>query len=188
MGHRPEHDMGMQELRYWLEDLELRKKLEENQSVVVIGLVVVILFCLGVVACQLMGGGPGAGSSDVRLVYFDMDSQTVRIIDHTYPDLPTSPLEGTESVYIASVFSCEDCPKGKIKDGMTLEELKAEGMFVAWLEKRDPEVSEEMAMFGEGYSYRSLENDRWYKNTERGYEAIHAKLVERCSQARICLP
>ncbi|MBX2851294.1 MAG: hypothetical protein KTR15_06075 [Phycisphaeraceae bacterium] len=180
--------MGLQEIRYWFEDLELRKKLEENQSVAVVGLLVVIIFCLGLVMCQLTGGGPGSSTREFKLVYFDVDSQTIKIVDHKGPAQAASPLEGTDNVFIASVFACEACPEGQIKDGMNLDDLKAEGMFIAWLERIDPNMTDEMAMFGEGRSYRTLENDRWYKTTEKGYELINKRLLDRCPKARICRP
>jgi hypothetical protein len=188
VGHRPEHDMGLQEIRYWFEDLELRKKLEENQSITIVALLVVILFCLSLVVCQLIGGGPGTSTTAVQLVYYDLDSKTIKIVAHEYPAQPTSPLEGTENVFMASVFACEECPEGQIKDGMSLEDLKAEGMFIAWLERIDPNMTEEMAMFGEGNSYRTLESDRWYKTSEKGYERINQKLNDRCARPYICRP
>lgn len=180
--------MGLQEVKYWFEDLQLREKLEENQSIVLIAVVGLIVFSLSLVVCQLTGGGAGSYSSEVELVYFDTESQTIRVVDHKYPAMPQSPLEGTENVFLASVYACEECPKGKLKEGMTPEDLKANGMFIAWLEKVDPNISEEMAMFGEGYMYRTLENDKWYKATDRGYEQIVGALYDRCPTARICLP
>ena len=180
--------MGLQEIRDWYEDLELRRKLEENQSIVIIGLIVVIAFCLLLVMCQLFGGGPGSVSNKVKLVYYDLGNQQIKLVDHEYPAMPQSPLEGTEDVFLASVFKCTECPKGAIKDGMTADELEAEGMFIGWLEKIDPDVSEEMAMFGEGYLYRTVENDRWYKATDKGYEKINTRVYDTCKDARICLP
>jgi len=179
--------MGLQAIRDWYEDLELRSKLEENQSVVVIALIVLIVFCLGLVMCQVFGGRSSV-SSDVELVYYDLGNQTIKLVDHTYPAIPKSPLEGTENVFLASVFKCGECPKGTIKDGMTMQDLKSEGMFIGWLEKIDPNASEEMAMFGEGNLYRSVESDRWYRAMDQGYEAITQRVYARCSDARICLP
>ena len=124
----------------------------------------------------------------VKLVYFDTEAQSIRLIDHTYPAMPKSPLKGTSDVYLAAVFRCKDCPRGMLKDGMTLEELEKKGMFVGWLEKIDPNVSEEMAMFGEGYAYREVDGTKWYKETDRGYDQINSKIYDRCDNARICLP
>ena len=180
--------MGLEDIRYWWEDLELRKKLEENQSIVILGLLVIILFSLGLVTCQLMGGRQGSFSQEAELVYFDLTNQTIKIVDHEYPAPPTSPLDGTEDIFMARVFSCEELPEGTLKDGMTLDELKAKGMFVGWLERIDPEMSEEMAMFGEGQSYRTLENDRWYKTSEPGYEKIMKQFSARCPRAYNCVP
>lgn len=180
--------MGLQEIRYWYEDLELRKKLEENQSIVLIGLIAIIVFSLGLVVCQLTGGGGGSYSGEVKLVYFDVGNQAIRIVDHEYPGIPASPLEGTEDVFMATVFACEDCPKGSIKDGMTLDDLKAEGMFIGWLERHDPSMTEEMAMFGEGYQYRSIEDDKWYGQDEQAFQEIASAPYNRCQTAQVCMP
>lgn len=179
--------MSLQNLRDWYEDLELRQKIEENQSIIVIALIAVIVCCLGLVTCQMFGGG-ASYSSEVKLVYFDTENQSVRLVDHEYPAIPTSPLEGTTDVFLATVFACEECPQGKIKDGMTLEDLKANGMFVGWLEKVDPQMDEESAMYGEGYFYRSIDSDRWYKATDKGYQTINNRVYEKCQNARPCLP
>ena len=180
--------MGLQEIRYWLEDLELRKKLEENQSIAVIALLAVIIFCLVLVTCQLTGGGSGPSTSEVELVYFDLESQTIKIVEHQYPEQPSSPLTGTDNVFLTRVYSCKECPDGQVKDGMSLEDLKAEGMFIAWLEKIDPNMTDQMAMMGEGYSYRTVENDRWYTPADKSYAAINKRLFSECPRAWTCKP
>lgn len=180
--------MGLEEIRYWLEDLQLRKKLEENQSMVLIGLICLIVISLSLIVCQLTGGGANNYSSTVKLVYFDLGNQAIRVVDHEYPAIPASPLKGTTDVYLASVFACEDCPQGQIKDGMSLDDLKANGMFIGWLERYDPEATEEMMVFGQSSSFRTIESDRWYNPTEKGYEAINQRLYARCPQPQICLP
>ena len=181
--------MDLQDVRYWLEDLELRKKLEQNQSVVVAALALVIFISMCLVVCHLVGGpGGGSHSNDVRLVYFDTETNTIRVVDHEYPAIPASPLKGTDNVFLASVYSCEDCPEGAIKDGMTLDEIEEEGMFIAWLERIDPKANEDMALFGEGYEYRLPEGDKWYKSADPGYQKIIRDLYERCPTARVCLP
>ena len=180
--------MSLENIRYWFEDLELRKKLEENQSFVLIGLICIIVFSLSLVVCQLTGGGPRSYSSEVELVYFDLTSNTIRVVEHEYPEIPKSPLEGTEDVFMASVYACEECPEGAIKDGMSLDDLKAEGMFIAWLERYDANVTEEMAMFGESYLYRTIESDKWYKATDPGYDKLVRGLYDRCPKASRCQP
>ncbi|MEM6506464.1 MAG: hypothetical protein AAF711_13565 [Planctomycetota bacterium] len=180
--------MSLEDIKYWFEDLELRKKLEENQSIVLIALILVIVASLSMVFCHLVGGGPGSYSSTVELVYFDLDSETVRIVEHEYPDMPTSPLEGTDSVYLASVYSCQECPKGQIKDGMTLGDLKANGMFVAWIERIEPDIAHEQALSGEAYAYRTLDDETWHSGIEQGYDKVYQKMNRRCEGAWICLP
>lgn len=180
--------MSLEDIRYWFEDLELRKKLEENQSIAMSVLILIIVISLGMVVCHLVGGGSGSYSSTVELVYFDLESETIRVIKHEYPEMPTSPLKGTDNVFLASVYSCEECPKGLLKDGMTLDDLKQNGMFVAWLERIAPEITDEMALSGEAYAYRTLEQDKWFTGIEQGYDSVHRQVQERCPGAQICLP
>lgn len=180
--------MSLQDLKYWIEDLEIRKKLEENQSIVVIGLIALIIVSLGLIVCQMTGGGSGAISTKVKLVYYDLGNQKIRVVDHKYPDIPSSPLTGTTDVYLASVYACEECPPGTLKDGMSLSDLKENGMFIGWLERIDPEATENTVMFGEGYKYRTIEVDQWYSVSDKGFEMINRKVFERCPTARICLP
>ena len=180
--------MGLEDIRYWFEDLELRQKLEENQSIVLVGLILVIVFSLGAVLCQLTGGGGGSYTAEVELVYFDLGAQTVRLIEHEYPAIPASPLKGTDNVFLATVFSCEECEKGKIKDGMTVEDLKANGMFIGWLERIPEDVDDELMLYGEGYEYRTVDNDRWYKLEEAGSQKIMQAPYEKCPTVQVCLP
>ncbi|MEM9344996.1 MAG: hypothetical protein AAGB26_00120 [Planctomycetota bacterium] len=180
--------MSLEDIKYWFEDLELRKKLEENQSVVLIALILVIVVSLSMVFCHLVGGGARSYSGTVDLVYFDLESETVRIVKHEYPDTPASPLKGTDNVYLASVYSCKECPKGQIKDGMTLDDLKANGMFVAWIERIEPNITDELALSGQAYAYRTLEDETWYAGIEQGYDKVYQKMNRRCEGAWICLP
>lgn len=180
--------MSLQRLRDWYEDLELRDKLEENQSIVIVGLLAVILLSLGLVMCQMFGGGTASYSNKVKLVYFDTANQSIRVVDHEYPEMHKSPLEGTTDVFFAAVFACEDCPEGVIKDGMTLADLKANGLFIGWLEKIDPNPDQAIAMFGEGMMFRTIEKDRWYRATDKGYDMIQTRVYEKCSTARRCTP
>lgn len=180
--------MNLEDIRYWWEDLELRKKLEENQSIVVIALLVVILFSLGLVTCQLLGGGRGSFSKEVDLVYFDVTNGTIKIVNHEYPEIPKSPLDGTDDVFMARVFSCENCPEGQLKDGMTVDDLKANNMFIGWLERTDPNATQEMLMLDEAKQYRTLAKDRWYKTSDPAYEKIMQAFNQRCDRAYPCMP
>lgn len=180
--------MRLQDIRYWFEDLELRRKLESNQPILLVSLIILIIFSLCLVVCQLAGGGQTSSSREVKLVYYDLGRQAIRIVEHQYPGIPASPLAGTDDVYQATVFACEECPKGTIKDGMTLDDLQAEGMFIGWIERHDPEMTDEMAMLGKGYQYRTLETDRWYGQSDPGFQVISEKPYQRCQSARICIP
>ncbi|MGB0766636.1 MAG: hypothetical protein ACPGYV_02880 [Phycisphaeraceae bacterium] len=180
--------MDLQDIRYWFEDLDLRNKSEEYKPFIILGLCLVIVFCLSLVLCQLTGGGSGSFSNEVRLVYYDTTNQIIKLVDHEYPAIPQSPLEGTTDIFLASVYGCEDCPQGTIKDGMTRAELKDKGMFIGWLERIDPTANDEMMLYEQGYEYRLVEGATWYNATDPGYQKIIEDLYNRCPNARPCLP
>lgn len=179
--------MGLQDIRYWLEDRKGRKKTEGYQPYVVVGLLLVIVLCLSMVVCHFTGG-PGNASDKVELLYFDLSSQTIRIVEHQYATAPDSPLPGTTDVFLARVFGCKDCPEGVIKEGMTIEDLQSNGLFIGYLERYAPEPEEKPLMYSGGASYRALDNDQWYELASQGYDQLIANVYKRCPKAKMCHP
>ena len=171
--------MGLKDIRYRLEDLELGKKIEGHRPFVAAGLLLVIVLCLSMVFCHLNGGG-GKAPREVELLYFDLSSKTIRLVEHHYPAMPTSPLPGTTDVFLARVYACEDSPEVVIKEGMTIEDLETNGLFIAYLEREDPEPKEE----SDGLIYRAMDNDQWYEPTDKGFEQLIAAIYERCPKAK----
>lgn len=187
--------MSMKDLRYrledlrdWFKDLDIREKLNENPIVMVAGVGVVLLLCLSVIFCQLVD--TGSSSVKVKYVYFDDASKSIRVVEFKLPEeLPTSPLEGTDNVYMATVFSCEDCPKGSVKDGMTLAELEAAGMYIGWLSRIDPGKESQGAMLGEdGYDYRRLDEEVWHKEFTPEVDKIRKEATSKCEKSMVCWP
>ena len=109
--------------------MSFREYMNNNPAVMTGAAVAVLVICLGIVACQLTGGGPAGSGSQV--IYFDVASGEIKLVEAV--DSVESPVAGTEN-YRAAVATCEDeC--GEIEEGMDLEQLKANGMFVAFVER-----------------------------------------------------
>ena len=179
--------MDLKDIQYKIEDLELRKKIEGHRPFIFLGLLFVIVLCLGLAVCQLTGGRSNA-SRKAELVYFDLSSQTIRIVEHQYPATPASPLPGTTDVFLARVYACEDCPEGVIKDGMTTADLESNGLFIGYLERYAPEPEEKPLMYAGGASYRALDNDQWHELASQGYDQLIADVYKRCPKAKMCHP
>lgn len=179
--------MGLQDILDWLEDHKQRKKTEGQPPYVVVGLLLVIVLCLGMAFCHLTGGRSNA-SRPVELVYFDLSSQTIRLVEHQYAAAPDSPLPGTTDVFLARVFGCKDCPEGLITEGMTIEDLESNDLFIGYLERYAPEPEEKPLMYAGGASYRSLDNDQWYELSSEGYDQLIADVYKRCPKAKMCHP
>lgn len=176
--------MHIDDIRDFCQDL--REKLAKNQLLTAGLLLLILIASLGLITYHFTSSG--IRPAEVKLVYFDLKSQTIQIVNHTYPDMPASPLEGTDDVFIASVYACDPKPDGTIKDGMTLEDLKANGMFIAKLEKIDPDVTGEAAIFGKGTSYRTLTDEAWHETDSPGHKAIQRMLKSRCPKPHRCYP
>lgn len=189
--------LGVREIKYkledardWVKDLELREKLNDNPIYVASGLGIVVFFCLMLVVCHFTGGGPR--SVEVKLVYYDVSNKTIRIVKHDSIDPIASPLEGTDNVFRAHVFACKECPKGALKDGMTLAELKEQGMFIGYLERYDPQSegqSDPDALAGgAGLSYRTLDSEEWVDENSTKIRAVLGAPANKCLEARPCRP
>lgn len=180
--------MGFQELRYKMQDFDLRGKLNDNPMVMVTGLTLLIITCFSLIICHFSGGG--SVSNKAKLIYFDTKKQQIRVVEHEYPELPASPLEGEEGVYLAAVFSCVDQEPGAVKEGMTLEDLQANDMFIGWLEQSDGDAMDADIAFEETYlyKYRMLDGDKWYSIDEPGFRAIQTWPYEKCADAVRCRP
>ncbi|XAL99655.1 hypothetical protein OT109_19005 [Phycisphaeraceae bacterium D3-23] len=110
--------------------MSAREFFNNNPAIVTGGAVLVLVLCLAAIACSLFGGIGPSGSNSVQLIYYDMSSDTIKLIPSS--ERPGSPLADNDQVFRCFVLACGEC--GKIKDGMTNEELQAEGMFVSHLQ------------------------------------------------------
>lgn len=165
----------------------IREKLSDRQWVTTAASLLVVGASLGAIIYHFtIGAGPR--KTDAQLVYFDLEAQAIRLVEHTYPNPPVSPLTDDRQVFLAQVYTCVDGPVGKVEDGMTLKDLADAGMFIASLQQIDPNVTGEAASLGKGLSYRTLENERWHRIGDKGYAAIQRQLYERCANPRVCWP
>lgn len=167
----------------------VRQQMNDNPIYMYIAAGGLFFVCIMLVVCQFTGGGSGSSRTPL-LIYFDTTNETIKLVkfDPSGGNLPNSPLDGAPETYAATIFVCGECPKGAIKDGMTLEELKAAGLFIGWLEKVD-RSSASIDTFNEyNYSYRALDGTKWVKgDTEAALKIINAP-YETCEDVRPCSP
>lgn len=168
--------------------MSLRDTLEEHRKYVLIGVGVVFLISLILMTQTLFGGG---GGEPVRtfenIVYYDLASQTIIVkpYDHDMRDDLQSPLPDRPQAYIAGVFACGSCPEGVLEDGMTLAELDAAGMFVAYIKQIDSTGRRDQ-WGGRLVQYRAPNGNRWYDiDTDQAF-ALVTLPFERCPDAIAC--
>ena len=161
----------------------LREKLEDNQAAVVIGAAVLILASVTLLVVQLAGGGPPAIATQATVVYYDLDQQTIKLVEHdTSAGPPASPMSGTENVFIASVWYCGGDGGVSLTDGMTLQKLEDAGFFIAWLEKEDPSTQAD-EYITRPMQFRTLDNPAWQKGETPAVLAILESPLNRCEDA-----
>jgi len=122
------------------------------------------------------------------VIYYDVDQQTIRLVEHD-PSAgpPASPMPGTDNVFVASVWYCGDAKGASLEDGMTRSALEDAGLFIAWLERDDPDtpandyVTRPMLL-------RTLENPRWQKSETPAVIEILDSPLDRCEDAAQYVP
>ena len=159
----------------------LRDKLEDNKTAVLIGAGVLILLSIVLVILRLSGGSPSLGTAST-VIYYDVDQKVISLVEHDMSSgLAPSPKPGTENVFIAAVWYCGE-KSGEVSDGMTLEELESEGLFIGWLEKEDT------GQQGDEYNtrpmlFRSLDDPTWVRAETAASLKIIESPLERCADA-----
>ena len=161
--------------------MSLREKMNNNPAVATGASVVVLLICLLVIYCTFAGGG----ANRVDIVYFDVESKTVKLFEYKTGDAPpTSPLAGSET-YRAQLFTCSECKE--VTDGMTIDQLKAQDMFVGYLMRDSPNAAEDP--FGETMEVRTVDGTKWIgADTEAGTKLVNQAMAAGCpsGNARQC--
>lgn len=166
----------------------LREKLDDNRPAVMIGAGVLIVLSLIWLVVRLSGGGAPTLPTQATAVYFDLDQQTIRLIEHdTSTGPPASPMAGTDNVFIASVWYCGDAQGVSLTDGMTLAALEDAGLFIAWLERDDPDTPAN-AYVTNPILMRTLENPVWQKGESPAGLAIIESPLDRCEDAAQYVP
>lgn len=159
--------------------MSLREKLNNNPQIATGGAVVVLLLCLMLIYCQFSGG-----SRSAKLLYFDLETNQVKLVDFKAGDTLATPLAGTQ-IYQVTIFSCTECKE--IKDGMTLEELKAEGMFPGYV-IRLPEAGVADPDLMSSNEIRLIDGpDTWVNaDTERGGKLVQQAQSQCPDGAKPC--
>jgi len=183
--------MKLPDIKYWLyergidlDNFSLRETLNDNPVIVYIAAGILTVVCLMLVVCQMVGGSTSAlGSYEV--IYYDTSKQQVRIVEHDADEgMHPSPLEGTTDVFEAAVFYCGEQPEGLDIDGMTRQELEQNGLFIGWLQKTDPEATDDTMMMEGGYLYRRVDGTQWWAAGAPRVDQILRAPYERCKDAQ----
>ena len=157
-----------------------RDTLNNNPAVVTAGAAVLLLLCLLLVVCQFTGGGGPVTSTERYLVYYDVSNQKIQLILAPYGEEPDSPLPDNPNAFEAAVLTCGEPDGGKLKDGMSLEELKAAGMSIGWISRRDPgTISEPIS--NPSYQSRTLDKNTWVQEASAAWDSEYTRIVYVCS-------
>lgn len=166
--------------------MSAREFFNNNPAVVTGGAVLVLVICLTLISCQLFGLGGNSASGD-KVVYYDLSTDKIMLLKAV--DRPASPLADNATAFRATIHACGEC--GKIKDGMTQQEIEDAGMFVAYLMEIPTREDMQMGPGGMmGIQYLSLENREWYpEQTPEGQQVmVNAFNCPDGSRAVICKP
>lgn len=167
--------------------MNVREFMNDNPLYTYIGVGVVFVLAMTLVVCRLMGGG---GASSYKLVYYDTEAKTIRIVEFEAGEAPKSPLEGEPNVYQAAIFSCGECDPDEIQDGMSRDELEAAGMRIRYIMKIDESVDDTMSMMeGDNYSYSAIDQINWVTDSmqEPMLNLVQGE-IDGCPDARPCNP
>jgi hypothetical protein len=158
--------------------MSLRETLNNNPAVVTGGAVVLLLVAVVILGKVLFFSGGSGSVGTEQVIYYDVANKTIKLVERPAEEpQPNSPLDGSPDTYQATIFACGEC--GEITDGMTLEDLKAAGMFVGYLHKRDP-GTEYAPEFNKTYKYRPFESKNWYPASGDQWFKIEAQLQRKC--------
>ncbi|MFN3167604.1 MAG: hypothetical protein ACE37H_11120 [Phycisphaeraceae bacterium] len=158
--------------------MSLRETLNNNPAVVTGAAVVLLLVAVIILGKVLFFSGGGGAVGNEQVIYYDVANKTIKLIERSTKDpYPDSPLDGSPDTYQASIFSCGEC--GEITDGMTLDDLKAAGMFVGYLHQRDP-GTENDPEFNPTYKIRLFEGKKWISAGDGRLYQVEEQIHRKC--------
>ncbi|MFI4860724.1 MAG: hypothetical protein ACIAXF_08605 [Phycisphaerales bacterium JB063] len=171
--------------------MSAREFFNNNPAIVTGASVLVLVLCLAAIACSLFGGLPSSGSGSVQLIYYDMSNNTIKLVPSS--DRPGSPLAENEQAFRCFVMTCGEC--GKIEEGMTADDIIANGMFISHLQTF-PTADRMMGPGGMEDDTQVLmlsdENPQWYSmSSQDGMDIMRAVSTWQCedgSTAKQCQP
>lgn len=164
---------------------DLRDTLDEKKPIVIGAAGLLILLSIVYLVVSMFTGGGNAPGTKATLIYFDVAGQKVQLVDFdaSSGELPATPLTAGAEVFLASVWYCGDSSDAKLSDGMALSELEAAGLFIAWLEKVDPNGA--VNEFGtRPMLYRTLSQPKWVKAETAQSLAIIESPYDKCPDAK----
>lgn len=122
--------------------MRLREKSEKKTSLVPIVAATLFVIALGFVIMYAMRGSNRAEYSGAY--FYDMGSGTIFANSNSEPPpipAPSGPYQGEFGGVRAYIYTCGECVD---YHGMTVDEVKAEGGIIAWLETFNPEVKQKL--------------------------------------------
>ena len=167
----------------------LRETMNNNPAAVTGGAAVLLLLALLWLGKGLVFGGGSDGGTQ-QIIYYDVANKQIKLVDYDSKTYPNSPLDGSPETYEAALLACGECPEDKIVDGMSLEDIKAAGMYVGWISRRDP-GSDPEPDFNPSMQFRSLQSPKWVSaSSEAGFK-LQDQLQRKCpgkEHANQCYP
>ncbi len=167
----------------------LRETMNNNPAAVTGGAVVVLLLALGFAAIRgglFSGGGRNIGTA--QIIYYDVANKQIKLVPTKMGEpYPNSPLDGSPETYQATVFACGECPEGNVVDGLTLADLEAKGMYIGWLQKRDPGTEADPS-FNPSVMYRAFKGGSWVSGSDSRWYTTEDKIQRQCPGGAYAMP
>ena len=140
-----------------------------------IGLVLPVLGLLLAVSTVTSGG-----DRSIELAYFDVEAGQMVLVEYRAGDVLTSPIAGTQS-YRVQLFTCSECRV--VTQGMTVQDLAAQDMFVGYLMRDAPAPADDE--FAESIEMRLLDGEEWVAmDTDRAADLIDQAFA-RCEPGTV---
>lgn len=180
--------MQLTDWKHWLHlrgidanSFSIRDMLNENPVFVYIAVGLLTVTALSLVVCQSMGGGGSAPSSHT-MIYYDASKEVLRVIEHDFSAGYSRPVL-EDGLVEAVIYTCGEQEPGLISDGMSRADLENKGLFIAWLQRMDPNASEEDRLFEMMIQYKLVDSERWLKANDPGVNQILNAPAQRCPDA-----
>lgn len=184
--------------------MNIREFLNNNSAAATIIAVVLLIVSLGIIV--LNSGGPSGGS--IEMYYYDLNAKTLMVESSSaLPPIQTDSgdFNGVGAGVKAIIYSCSDAC-GSVKAGMSIDELRAAGADIAYLERYTAEAkallerqlagetldpaTEEQVLMNDVTEVSDITGERWMSMDSDAGLGMMQDLAEKCSGGTIsyCMP